>query len=457
MAYEKDRVVQSLQPLIETEIRATQADSNAIDAGLDAAFEKLSAQNVELETPVVAVDSTPTATESFAPNPFQNLSGVETGVVSPTPSEPLFAPSVSSPSSPEPEEVPTPEPVGMSSAGKARWKALDQANKQHKREVREKTAQLVALQAQNQQLQAQLSSNNTQLPEQIVHELKALREFRDVFGIENHSEFVKEYDNQIAGFAVKIGQVLMNRGMPRLISDARALAEKEGKTEVGISVEALVNTGYENIDPVFWDTSIFPNISGLERRQIEDGLVGIMNTKEARQKAIQEALVRRDAYLQQAEQIQKAQFEQEKNMVYAELEEYYKIAPWAKRYVPTGTETPEVKAKIDAYNKQIDKYEMLFTAAYRPANIKQRIQTAVCAVLVERQSQEIGALRSAITILQQKLAEKDQKINGIKAATTVRQNTVTTPKANNRDASLEDLLKMNDRDAVEAQMKKFGV
>jgi hypothetical protein len=443
-----DDLISPMAPPLTDDIVLTTHDSDAVEQGLNNAFAELDRLAITTATPeVLVVDTTPTVETQTSS--FPSSSTVETGVVSLT-VEPQYQPA-------ETEEEPTPTPIGLSTAGQINWKKLDQAKRELKKELKAVQQRELFKDQQIRQLQHQLQSvsTNAQIPEQVVQELNALREFRDIWGIEHHSDFVKKYDGAIAEYGNRIAKVLVSRGMPMSEAEAAELV-RDTKTSAPISVEVLAKSGFENVDVAFWDTSIFPHISSLERRQIEDSLIGILNTKEARDKAVVEAVQKRNAYLQKAEEIKRAELAAEEKLVYSELEDYYKIAPWARRATIFGNESPGRRAALEAHNRKVDEYEILFAAAYRPQNIKQRVQVAAMAVLCNRQIMEISALREALELTKQEALKWKNKVEGIKSATSVRQSTVNVVKETPK-GSVEDLLKMGDSAAIEYAMKLAGV
>jgi hypothetical protein len=448
-----DPNIQPLRPPLNEEPAITALDERAVDEGLNRALADLDklAINVAPNPEVVeSIASQHVEAPTYGNDPYNLLSNqnVETGVVSAEPQTQNIGV--------VDDEAPTPVPSGLSNAGQINFKKLDQAHKQNKRELK---AALQREQLKEQEInqlrqQVQYLAQTGVVPPQIEQELTQLREFKDIFGVENNSELVKKYDQAVVATSHKISEVLAKRGMPITRADALEAATKT-KTNVGTSIEDLVNVGYENLDWAYWDSAIFPNVSSIEKRIIEDSLMSILNIKEQRQAEIQTAVAKRKEYLQNAEQIRAQELAQEQSIVYGELEQYYKIAPWAKRIDPKGVSDPGKIAAITAHNQNIDRYETLFVAAYNAKTIKERVQVAAMSVLCERQIMEIKALRNALEIVKGENQKLKAKIEGVKAATTVRQNTVNTPK--DAKPAVNDYSGLRDDQVIELRMKEMGL
>jgi hypothetical protein len=344
-------------------------------------------------------------------------------------------------------------PKGLSKLGRQNFERLDQANREKKKKIKELEAEVATLKANG------VPQIQTVVPVELQNELQQLRSLRDMYFIEQ-SGYVKQWDDAIRQAEIPIVEVLVSKGMHLYEKDAEEYAKQTGKP-IPHSVESLYRAGLHLLPAEFWEENIFPALNFLEKSKIEKALVDSLSFRQQKNQGIQNLFDRREELKQQAELQRQMMLDEEKKIVYSELEQYYKYAPWAKRLEMPQNPTPDQKKAVDAHNKVIDGYEALFKAAYNPVNVRTKVQVAAYCVLAERLNTENIALKKALDDSGGIIRDLEGRLKGIKRSTSIPHTTVT-PQADKVELQTPSGYVPTARNVgvhanIDAAMKSFGL
>lgn len=383
-------------------------DADRIDDDTDAAIDSLLDESIR-ETEGIEEES------PQAPEPVQQP-------------EPQVAEPVAQPTATEidPEIASIEQPRNLSEANRNNWRKLQETASIYKRQAQE-------AEALKQRLE-QMEAGQPQIP----NDYEDLKKFRQIFDLQNDSEFKAKYETPIASAKEAIYGILRKHGAS---DDVINSIEKAG--------------GPDKVDQEWWKANAIDKLPLLDAEVLKDGLKEIHKLSNARQNEIAYASQNLEEFMVKRGEAQLQWYESENNKIYDYVDNLTKEVPWARFLEPSPTATAEEIQQIQKHNERVQDLAGKFESALWPTTSEERANVAAAAVfshvLVEQLKVEQQARAKAEAQLK-KLSEENSKIKG--ASRMPRSNVSGGSPA--RGASLADKLKMSSSDAIDFGLDEAG-
>jgi hypothetical protein len=377
-------------------------------------------------------DDTDAAIDSLLDESIRETEGIEEEALqTPEPvqrPEPQAAEPVAQPTETEidPEIASIEQPRNLSEANRNNWKKLQETASIYKRQAQESEALKQRLQ--------QMETNQPQIP----NDYEDLKKFRQIFDLQNDSEFRARYENPISTAKETIYGILKKHGASE---DVIASIEKAG--------------GPEKVDQQWWKVNAIDKLPMLDAEVLKDGLKEIHKLTTAQQNEIKYATDNMQEFMAKRGEAQVQWYDSENSKIYDYVDNLTKEVPWARFLEPSQTATAEEIQQIQRHNERVQDLAGKFESALWPTTSEERANVAAAAVfshvLVEQLKAEQQARAKAEAQLK-KLSDENSKIKG--ASRMPRSNVSGGNSA--RGTSLADKLKMSSSDAIDFGLDEAG-
>jgi len=380
-------------------------DSDKIDSSTEAAIDSLLDETIR-ESEQEYVEPTPRAAEPVA---------------APSPTEPTYSPTTEI----DPEIASIEQPRNLSELNRNNWKKLQETASIYKRQAQEAEA-----------LKERLQSEATQ--PQLPPDYEDLRKFRQIFDLQNDSEFQAKYNKPIADAKETIYGLLRKHG---------------ASDDVISSIETA--GGPDKVDQNWWKENAIDKLPLLDAETLKDGLKDIYKLKSAQEGEINHASENLQEFMVKRGEAQVHWYESEQEKIYNYVDTLTKEVPWARFMEPTANSTAQEIQEIQRHNDRVKDLSGKFESALYPTTSEERANVAAAAVfshVLVAQLQSEQQARVKIEAEVKRLTDENSKIKG---ASRMPRSTVNAS-VGNKGSSLYDKLKMSSSDAIDLGLEEAG-
>lgn len=377
-------------------------------------------------------DDTDAAIDSLLDESIRETEGIEEEV--PEAPEPVQRPAtevaepVVQPTATEidPEIASIEQPRNLSEANRNNWRKLQETASIYKRQAQE-------AEALKQRLQ-QMETGPTQVPS----DYEDLKKFRQIFDLQNDSDFQARYDKPISAAKETIYGILRKHGAS---DDVIASIEKVG--------------GPDKVDQNWWKANAIDKLPMLDAEVLKDGLKEIHKLKGAQESELKYASENLQEFMVKRGEAQVQWYESENGKIYDYVDNLTKEIPWARFLEPSPTATAEEIQQIQRHNERVQDLAGKFESALWPTTSEERANVAAAAVFSHVLVEQLKTEQQARTQLEAQLKKLTDENSKIKGAARMPRSTVTGSNAT-KGSSLMDKLKMSSSDAIDLGLEEAG-
>jgi hypothetical protein len=268
----------------------------------------------------------------------------------------------------------------------------------------------------------------TVVPDEIIKELEDHRQFRKIFDTENDPEFKKQYDEKLKSLDDDVLSILTKNGLPQETADK------------------LRSSGLENIPADWWEKTVLPKLSFLDRERVQKRLGERADISDQKIKEIENFRSKRDEFYQQEQQKLVQAYEQEQTQINQHVDILTKDVPWARYMdIPPNAKPEEIK-QIEAHNAEVADLEARFTEALYPKTPSSRAEVAAAAVASIKLSSAVNDLASRLRDSNSKAEKLQKELEAIRSAG---RSPSARPSGKKSATEAGDNYKLSDEDAIE--------
>lgn len=265
-------------------------------------------------------------------------------------------------------------------------------------------------------------------PDSILKELEEHRQFRKIFDTENDPEFKKQYDEKLKNLDEDVLSILTKNGLPQE------------------TAEKLRANGLDKIPADWWEKTVLPKLSFLDRERIQKRLGERADIADQKFKEIENFRSKRDEFYQQEQQKLVQAYEEEQTQINQHVDVLTKDVPWARYMdVPPNAKPEEIK-QIEAHNAEVADLEARFTEALYPKTPSARAEVAAAAVASIKLSSAVNDLATRLRDSNSKAEKLQKELEAIRSAG---RSPSARPAGKKSATEADGTNKLSDEDAIE--------